>query len=114
MAMCQVFWVTKAPGGAFNPNSKVEQSDLTQSTDRKEVFSILACINRYALEISATPIVHFGPSPAHGVASRWVVPLSLSHILGTLASMIVSNYIVAKCLHFRHPPRSFNPDRSLV
>jgi hypothetical protein len=33
----------------LNPNSEVEQSDLTQSTDRKEVFSILACINRYAL-----------------------------------------------------------------
>jgi hypothetical protein len=28
-------------GRAFNPNSEVEQSDLTQSTDRKEVLSIL-------------------------------------------------------------------------
>ncbi|MCE9588751.1 MAG: PIN domain-containing protein [Verrucomicrobia bacterium] len=45
-------WVT------LNPSSKVEQSDLTQPIDRKEVLSILACINRYALEISATPIGH--------------------------------------------------------
>jgi hypothetical protein len=35
--------------GIFNPNSEVEQSDLTSSADREEVFSILACINRYAL-----------------------------------------------------------------
>ena len=42
--------------GRFNPISEVEQSDLTQPTDRKEVAPILACINRYALEIFATPI----------------------------------------------------------
>jgi hypothetical protein len=35
--------------GIFNPNSEVEQSDLTSSADREEVLSILACINRYAL-----------------------------------------------------------------
>ena len=34
---------------SLNPNSEFEQSDLTQSPDRKGVLSILACINRYAL-----------------------------------------------------------------
>ena len=34
---------------AFNPNSEIDWSDLMQSLDRKEVLSILVCINRYTL-----------------------------------------------------------------
>jgi hypothetical protein len=40
----------------FNPISEVEQNDLTQSNDRKEVAANPACINRNDLEINATPI----------------------------------------------------------
>jgi hypothetical protein len=33
--------------GILNSNSEVEESDLTQSADRKEVTPMLACINGY-------------------------------------------------------------------
>jgi hypothetical protein len=60
---------------------------LTQSTDRKEVAPILACINRYALEISATPIGHHLNANSSLSSSEFGLKVILLSLVAFLAKL---------------------------